>query len=129
MARRYDAEFKDRAVRLLADSRANYTSETKALEGVAKSLGVATESLRRWRERSDTANTADPGGSEESGKLRRENAELRRANGISGSASAFSAGTGSTRHGIDGRAYRRASPPARGRVFCQIIVNAVGTGS
>ncbi|MCH4202711.1 MAG: hypothetical protein LKF49_00635 [Bifidobacterium tibiigranuli] len=42
MARRYDAEFKKRAVRLLADSRANYMSETKALEGVSKSLGVAS---------------------------------------------------------------------------------------
>jgi transposase len=42
MARRYDAEFKNRAVRLLAGSRANYMSETKALEGVARDLGIAT---------------------------------------------------------------------------------------
>ena len=47
MAGRYDAEFRERAVRLLAGSRANYTSETKALQGVAKDLGIATESLRR----------------------------------------------------------------------------------
>ena len=53
MARRYDAEFRERAVRLLAGSRGNYTSETKALQGVAKSLGIAAESLRRWQERSD----------------------------------------------------------------------------
>jgi transposase len=90
MARRYDAELKDRAVRLLSGSRANYTSETKALQGVAKSLGIAAESLRRWQERSDTTNTADPGESEELRKLRRENAELRRANEILSSASAFS---------------------------------------
>jgi hypothetical protein len=31
------------------DSRDNYSSETKALQGVAKDLGVAAESLRRWR--------------------------------------------------------------------------------
>lgn len=83
MARRYDAEFRERAVRLLAGSRANYTSETKALQGVAKDLGIAAESSHRWQERSDATNAADPGGSEESGKLRR-------ANEISGSASAFS---------------------------------------
>ena len=89
MARRYDAEFKERAVRLLAGSRGNYTSETKALQGVAKSLGIAAESLRRWQERSDAANALDPGESEELKKLRRENAELRRANEILSSASAF----------------------------------------
>ena len=89
MARRYDAEFRERAVRLLAGSRGNYTSETKALQGVAKSLGIAAESLRRWQERSDAANALDPGESEELKKLRRENAELRRANEILSSASAF----------------------------------------
>ena len=101
MARRYDAEFRERAVRLLAGSRANYTSETKALQGVAKDLGIAAESSHRWQERSDATNAADPGGSEESGKLRREHAELRRANEILGSASAFFVGTGSTRHDAD----------------------------
>jgi hypothetical protein len=38
MARRYSQEFRDRTVRLFADSRVNYTSEIKALESVAKSL-------------------------------------------------------------------------------------------
>lgn len=89
MARRYDREFRERAVRLLADSRVNYSSETKALQGVAKDLGIATESLRRWQERSDAANAVDSGESEELRKLRRENAELRRANEILSSASAF----------------------------------------
>ena len=73
----------------MAGSRGNYTSETKALQGVAKSLGIAAESLRRWQERSDAANALDPGESEELKKLRRENAELRRANEILSSASAF----------------------------------------
>ncbi|MCI1867871.1 hypothetical protein [Bifidobacterium crudilactis] len=40
MAKKYDSEFRERAVRLLADSRANYWSETKALQGVAKDLGT-----------------------------------------------------------------------------------------
>jgi transposase len=112
MARRYDAEFRERAVRLLADSRENYSSETKALQGVAKSLGVAMESLRRWQQRSDTAG---PGESEELKRLRKEVAQLRRANEILSSASAFSAGTGSTRHDADDRVHRCSSPPVRGR--------------
>ena len=56
---------------------------------MAKDLGVAAESLCRWQAKADTAGTA---GSEECGelrRLRRENAQLRRANEILSSASAF----------------------------------------
>ena len=89
MSTRYTREFRDRAVRLLADSRENYSSQTQALVGVAKSLGVSMESLRRWRTQADDRGSE---GTQESGelrKLRRENAELRRANEILSSASAF----------------------------------------
>lgn len=89
LVERYDRGFREGAVRLLADSRADYSSETKALQGVAKDLGIAMESLRRWQERSDTANTVDFGESEELRRLHRENAELRRANEILSSASVF----------------------------------------
>ena len=89
MAGRYDAEFRRRAVRLSADSRGDYTSGTKALEGMAKSPGIATESLRRWRECPDTTNAAGPGESEELRRSRRENAELRHANEIPSPASVF----------------------------------------
>ena len=89
MSTRYSSEFKDRAVRLLAESRENYASETKALQGVARNLGVATESLRRWQERADTSGSAGPEESGELRRLRRENARLRRANEILSSASAF----------------------------------------
>jgi transposase len=86
---RYTKEFKDRAVRLLAESRENYSSETQALGGVAKDLGVAAESLRRWQAKADMTSTADPGESGELRRLRKENAQLRRANEILSSASAF----------------------------------------
>ena len=89
MSTRYTKEFKERAVRLLAESRGNYSSETQALVGVAKDLGVAAESLRRWRAKADTASTAGPEESGELRRLRRENARLRRANEILSSASAF----------------------------------------
>ena len=99
MSTRYSSEFKDRAVRLLMDSRDNYSSETKALQGVAKDLGVAAESLRRWRAKADTAGTAGPGESGELMRLRRENAQLRRANEILSSASAsFASRLDPTRH-------------------------------
>jgi transposase len=89
IARRDSRGFKSRVVRLLADSRANYSSGTKTLQGVGKGLGIATESLRRWQGRTDMSHAAGPGESEELRRLRRENAELRRGNGISGSVSAF----------------------------------------
>ena len=46
---RYTPEFKAKAVRLLAESRSSYSSETNAIAAVAKDLGIAPESLRRWR--------------------------------------------------------------------------------
>ena len=60
MSTRYTREFRDRAVRLLADSRENYSSQTQALVGVAKSLGVSMESLRRWRTQADERGSAGP---------------------------------------------------------------------
>ena len=78
---RYTPEFKAKAVRLLAESRSSYSSETNAISAVAKDLGIAPESLWRWRNQSDAM--------AELKKLRAENAELRRANEILTTASAF----------------------------------------
>ena len=89
MSGRYSREFNDRAVQLFTDSRENYSSETKALHGVAKNLNVAPESLRRWREQADEQAVSTPEESGELKKLRKENAELRRANEILQTASAF----------------------------------------
>ena len=44
---RYTPEFKAKVVRLLAESRSSYSSETNAISAVAKDLGIAPESLRR----------------------------------------------------------------------------------
>ena len=46
-------EFKAKAVRLLTESRGSYSSETKAIEQVAKDLEIAPESLRRRRDKAD----------------------------------------------------------------------------
>ena len=91
---RYTPEFKAKAVRLLTESRSSYSSETNAIGAVAKDLGIAPETLRRWRNQMDTtvaAETRQPAedAMAELRKLRAENAELRRANEILTTASAF----------------------------------------
>lgn len=84
---RYTPEFKAKAVRLLAESRGSYSSETKAIEQVAKDLGVAPETLRRWRNKTDATVAAETKQSAEDAmaelrSLRAEVARLRRANEI-----------------------------------------------
>ena len=91
---RYTPEFKAKAVRLLAESRSSYSSETNAISAVAKDLGIAPESLRRWRNQSDATVAEETRQSAEDAmaelkKLRAENAQLRRANEILTTASAF----------------------------------------
>ena len=93
---RYTPEFKAKAVRLSTESRGSYSSETKAIEQVAKDLGVAPETLRRWRDKTDATVAAEIKQSAEdamaeSKGLRAEVARLRRANEILATASAFSA--------------------------------------
>ncbi len=56
---RYTNEFKAKAVRLLTESRDLYSSETNAIARVAKGLGVAPETLRRWRDQSDATVAAE----------------------------------------------------------------------
>lgn len=95
---RYTPEFKAKAVRLLTESRSSYSSETKAIEQVSKDLGIAPESLRRWRNQSDATAAAEAeraarDAMAELKQLRAENAELRRANEILTTASAFFRGT------------------------------------
>lgn len=91
---RYTPEFRERAVRLPGESRASYSSETRAIAAVAADLGVSVESSGRWRNASDAKESADTAREEtdaleEVKHLREENARLRRANEILTTASAF----------------------------------------
>ncbi|WP_369689641.1 transposase, partial [Mycobacterium avium] len=65
-------------------------SEFEAIKSVAGKLGIAEESVRRWRRKAQVDAGERPGTSSsehaEIRKLRRENAELRRANVILGGA-------------------------------------------
>jgi transposase len=90
----YPQDLRERAVRMVAEVRPNYESDWAAITAVAAKLGIGTaETLRKWVRQGQVDAGARPGvTSEESAqlkRLRRENAELRRANEILKAASAF----------------------------------------
>ena len=94
MPKQYPRELRERAVRLVAEHRGDYETEYAAIRSVAAKLGIASpESLRKWVRRAEVDAGQRPGvTSEESAeirRLRREVAELRRANEILKAASAF----------------------------------------
>ena len=92
-ARRYSPELKERAVRMVLALRAETGENHGSVKRVAEQLGIGTESLRSWVHRHEVDAGQRPGTtsveSEELKRLRRENAELRRANDILRRASAF----------------------------------------
>jgi transposase len=90
----YPKELRDRAVRLVLETKAEYPTEFAAIVSIAGKLGIGSpETLRKWVRRAEIDAGQRPAAStEESGQikaLKRENAELRRANEILKSASAF----------------------------------------
>jgi transposase len=90
----YPRELRERAVRMVAEVTPNYESQWAAIRAVAQKLGIgSTETVRKWVRQAEVDAGDRPGvTSDESAelkRLRRENAELRRANEILKSASAF----------------------------------------
>ena len=90
---RYTNEMRERAVRMVAEVRPEHPHETAALRHVAGLLGMNTETLRLWVHRAEVDAGQRPGTTteeaEEIKRLKREVAELRRANEILKSASVF----------------------------------------
>lgn len=91
---RYPAELRERAVRMVGEIRADHESDWASMTQVAVLLGIGTpETVRKWCRQAEVDAGRRPGmttdESAELKRLRRENAELRRANGILRSASAF----------------------------------------
>ena len=92
--KRYPPELKERAVRMVAEVADDQGSEWAAMTRVAELLGVGTpETVRKWvRQAQVDAGTRAGTTTEESAevrRLKREVAELRRANAILKAASAF----------------------------------------
>src|SRR5438445_735386 len=83
---RHPVEVRQRAMRLVAEHRGEYPSEWAAISSIAQKFGVSPETLRKWIRQSEVDAGQRPGTtSEESAelkRLKREVAELRRANEI-----------------------------------------------
>ena len=91
---RYPTELRERAVRMVIESKADYGSEYEAIRSIARKLGITSpESLRKWVRQAEVDGGVRVGRTTEElaeiRELKRENAELRRANEILKTASAF----------------------------------------
>lgn len=90
----YPRELRERAVRMVAEVKGEYPSQWAAIAAVASKLGIgSSETLRKWVRQSEVDAGERPGlSSEERAEikaLKREVAELRRANEILKAASTF----------------------------------------
>lgn len=91
--KRYPAELKERAVRMVGDLRRQDPNDHGVISRVARQLGVGQESLRTWVKQAEIDNgeragttTADH---DELVELRKEVKELRRANDFLVAAASF----------------------------------------
>ena len=86
--KKYSAEFRERAVRLVSEARAQHSSEWATLRSIAEKLGCTAETLRKW------VRQGRPGAKSDSAEqrvkeLEREVRELKRSNEILRKASAY----------------------------------------
>lgn len=90
---RYSAEFRERAIRLVAEHTQTHGSQWAAFKSIAAKLGCSTETLRAWVRRTEVDAGERPGLTTDDrqrlAELERENVELRRANEILRHAAAF----------------------------------------
>jgi transposase len=93
MSNPYPAEFRERALRMLAEARPDHASDFAAANHVAARLGVNPETLRLWKKRADIDAGRQPGTSSEAQleikRLKKQIVELEKANEILRSASVF----------------------------------------
>jgi transposase len=90
---RYPPEVRERAVRMVFDHQDDHASQWAAICSIADKFGMTHETLRRSVRQAETDDGLRPGLTTDERKrlkeLERENFELRRANEILKSASAF----------------------------------------
>ena len=91
--RKYPEELRERAIRMAVDARRDTAARPGAVRRVAEQLGINPETLRGWVKQAEIDDGHLPGTSTADAQrlleLERENRELRRANAILKSASAF----------------------------------------
>jgi transposase len=91
--RKYPDELRERAIRLTLDARKDPASRPGACARIGEQLGINPQTLRGWVTQAEVDAGARPGTStsdaEKLAQLERDNRELRRANAILRSASAF----------------------------------------
>jgi transposase len=89
----YPAEIRERAVRLVIEARQNPATRDGAITRIAKQLDLLPETVRKWVRRAEIDEGIRPGTTTDDAaritELEREVRELRRANQILKSASAF----------------------------------------
>ena len=91
--RKYPVELRERATRLAIEARKDPETRTGVYKRIGDQLGVHPEALRTWVKQAETDEGLRPGVTTADAvriaELERENRELRRANAILKSASAF----------------------------------------
>ena len=91
--RKYPEELRERAIRMAVDLRRDPATRTGALRRVGEQLGINPEALRNWVQQAEIDEGHRPGVTTDEAKriaeLEREVKELRRANEILKTASAF----------------------------------------
>jgi transposase len=91
--RRYPAELRERAVRMVREATAEGGESFGVITRVARQLGIGAESLRNWVKQAEVDGGQRPGVTTEErrriAELERENRELRRANEILKAAASF----------------------------------------
>jgi transposase len=91
--KQYSTEVKERAVRLVVEQQAELGSQWAAVVSVSEKLGCAAQTLHRWVVLAERDEGKRPGLSsgdrERLKELERENRELKRANEILRTASAY----------------------------------------
>lgn len=90
---RYSPEVRERAVRMVQEQRGDYPSLWAAIESIAPKIGCVPQTLNDWVRKSEVdTGLRDGVTTEERDRIKaleRENKELRRANDILKTASAF----------------------------------------
>lgn len=93
MPKKFEPEMRERALRMLAEALPTHVNKSAAVRHVAGLLGMSPETLRTWARRVEVDQGRAAGTPtdvlEENRRVKREVAELRRANEILKSASVF----------------------------------------